>query len=338
MVSEEVVTLAHGSGGVETLRLVEELIAPRFKYKDYKGGIGLRELDDGATIPLNGFNLVISTDSYTVEPIFFPGGDIGKLAVTGSINDVVVMGAKPIVILDSIVVEEGFPLSYLRRILDSMAEVANREGVALVGGDFKVMPRGKVDRIIISTTCVGLVKRLITDAGLKVGDKLVISGTIAEHGAAILAAQMGMEVKGGLLSDCAPLTKLMEIALEVGGVTAAKDLTRGGLASALNEMARKSGVTVRIKEELIPIRNAVRRYSEMLGVDPLILASEGRALLGVEAKKAEELVRELRMRGFKDATVIGEVVGKGGKVLLETSVGGLRPLEPPSGEIVPRIC
>ena len=335
----EVVTLAHGSGGLETSRVIKELLVPRFKYKRFQGGIGVEEMDDGASLPLGEVSVVVSTDTYTVDPLFFPGGDIGKLAVTGSINDVVVMGAKPVAILDCIVVEEGFPLSDLAKIAASMAKVANEEGVALIGGDFKVMPKGKVDKIIISTTCIGLAKELITDSGLRVGDKIIVSGTIAEHGAAILAAQTGIGVREGeLASDCSPLTKLMETALKVGGVTAAKDLTRGGLASALNEMATKSGVTIKVYEQSIPIREPVRMYSELLGVDPLVLASEGRAVLGVRPDKAEELVDRLREEGYKEAEIVGEVIGRGGKVLLETSVGGLRLVEPPTGEIVPRIC
>ncbi len=336
------ITLAHGAGGQEMHQLLKQLVFSRVKLKSLKGGIGLEAADDSALLPIMGEHVVFTIDSYTVNPIFFPGGDIGKLAMTGTINDIAVMGARPLAIMDAIVVEEGFPLSDLNRIMDSMVKVSEEVGVPLVGGDFKVMPKGAVDRIVITTAGVGILigEKPITDSGLKPGDRIIVSGTIGEHGATIMALQSGIEVEPGTLSsDCAPVIRIMEIAMEIGGVHAAKDPTRGGLAMALNEMARKSSVMIVLNEEDIPIREEVRAYCEMLGVDPLVLASEGRVVMGVDGNKAEEILDVLRAEGYKEASIIGEVrKGKAGYVLMKTVVGGHRLVEPPLGEIVPRIC
>ncbi|HDJ89655.1 MAG TPA: hydrogenase expression/formation protein HypE [Thermoprotei archaeon] len=337
------ITLAHGAGGRESSELIEKLFSKKFRKVSLFNGIGLRELDDGATIPLKNiskYSLVISSDSYTVDPLFFPGGNIGTLAVTGSINDVAVMGGKPIGMLDTIVVEEGFPINILEKIVDSMKNVLENEDVALIGGDLKVMPRGKIDKIVISTTCIGLASKIITDCGLKPGDKIIISGTIGEHGITILAMQMGVEIEeSGLKSDIESVVRIMDIALKNGGIHAAKDPTRGGLAQALNEFASKNNLGIFLKEELIPIREEVRSYSEILGIDPLTLACEGRVVLGVNGETAETIVEELHRNGFKDACIIGEVrKERKGLVLMETITGGLRLVERPIGEIVPRIC
>ncbi len=335
-----VVTLAHGGGGKETSEIIEKLIAPSFKYKRVADGIGLEELDDGASIPVGGVHVVVSTDSYTVNPYRFPGGDIGLLAVCGAINDVAVMGAEPVAIMDCIVAEEGFPLEELHSIIESMAKVAAEEKVALIGGDFKVMPRGSVDKILISTTGIGVAKpwELLRLSNAKPGDKVIVTGTIGEHGAAVLAAQLGME-SDEIRSDVAPIARAIRAAKRVGGLHAAKDPTRGGLAAALNEIARASRVSIKVYEEHIPVREPVKGLAEMLGVDVLSLACEGRALLVVDGEKAEEVVKALKREGYRDASIIGEVGDeKPGLVLLETLTGGLRILDMPSGEIVPRIC
>jgi len=333
------VTLAQGSGGKETAELVKNLFLPRISLKRIKDGIGLDELDDGATIPLDHrFTLVTSIDSYTVNPPFFPGGNIGKLAATGSVNDVAVMGGKPIAVLDSIVVEEGFPVNKLEIIVESMNSVLKKLGVALLGGDLKVMPRDTLDGIIITTVCLGLAEKIIRDSGLKPGDKLIVSGPIAEHGATILALQLGMDAST-LRSDCAPVVDIVQTALRSGEVHAAKDPTRGGLAMALNEMAEKSGVGIIVDEEAIPVREDVRAFCEMLGVDPLTLACEGRVVIGVSEDTCGAVLEALRENGFPEACIIGEAVEKEpGLVLLKTSVGGHRILEPPIGETLPRIC
>jgi len=338
------IKLAHGGGGRETSEIIEKLIKPRFKLRKVFNGVGLEELDDGASIPITeklcGKHLVVTSDSYTVYPLFFPGGDIGKLAACGSINDLAVMGAKPIAILDTIVVEEGFPIKDLTRILDSFKSVLEEENVALLGGDFKVMPSGKLDGIVISTMGIGVADRIVMDTGVKVGDKILVNGSIGEHGAAIMAAQAGLDVEStNLRSDVQPLTRVMQTALEKGDVHAAKDLTRGGLASALNDFASKNKVTIYVYEDRIPVKEEVLAYSEMLGVDPLVLACEGKVVVSAPPQDAEKIVEAWRKMGFKDAEIIGEVtLERPGYVLLETLAGGVRIVEKPTGEIVPRIC
>jgi len=335
----EVVSLAHGAGGAESQALLEEVFSKLFKLKKVADGVGLDDMDDSASIPVgDDLHVAVKVDSYTVKPIFFPGGDIGKLAITGTVNDLVVFGAKPLAILDAMVVEEGFPLDELKKILSSMRAVAEAENVALIGGDFKVMPRGSIDKVVISTVGVGLVhkKRILLDSNLRPGDKLIISGSIGEHGAAILAAQL--DIQSSIISDCSTLTKVMEAALSIGGVHAANDPTRGGLAMALNNMARKSGLSIIVEEDKIPVKDEVRALAEMAGIDPLALACEGRALLAVEAGKAEEVLEAIR-KVSPDASIIGEAVKlKEGYVFMKTVVGGLRVVEPPRGELVPRIC
>jgi len=337
------VTLAHGAGGRETSEIVRRLFLERFRFTRVSGGVGLPELDDAASIPVGGGrHIVVTTDSYTVNPIFFPGGDIGKLAATGTINDLAVMGAIPVAVLDSIVVEEGFPLEHLDRIVNSIKDTLESENVALIGGDFKVMPRGSIDKIVITMTGIGILytNRILLDSNVKPGDKIIVTGSIGEHGATILALQSGIDVESSSLrSDCQPLTRIMRRILDIGGVHAAKDPTRGGLAMALNEFAKKSNVGIIVWEDRIPIRDEVKMYSEMLGVDPLTLACEGRALLSVSPDKAYEVLEELRSIGCSDAEIIGEAIDDyKGMVILKTVSGGLRVLEEPMGEIVPRIC
>ena len=345
------ITLAHGSGGIESIRLLQKLLISKVEdpLKKVKGGIGIDVLDDGAAIPLaDGNYIIVSTDAYTVNPIFFPGGNIGVLAAAGSINDVLVMGGRPIAMLDSIVVEEGFPLRDLKTIIDSFINVLREERVSLIGGDFKVMPRGQVNSIIITTTAIGIAKRPIVDEP-KNGDKIIVSDYVGDHGAVIALLQMGLggiveEISTGLLkSDVKPLTRLMIPILEKFGdyINAARDPTRGGLAGVLNEWASRSGTVIVVDEHSIPIREPVRRYSEMLGIDPIYLASEGVAVLSVKAEHAPQVLDFMRSLGFENSSIIGEVrVSEKyrGYVLARTSVGGFRIIEPPRGELVPRIC
>jgi len=341
------VRLSHGSGGEETSELLSELLLSRVPdgMKRVPGGLGIDFPDDGAVIPVGDRFLIVSTDSYTVNPPFFPGGNIGMLAATGSINDVVVMGAKPIAGLDSVIVEEGFPLEELDVILGSLIEVFEREGVALVGGDFKVMPKGGIDRIAITTTVLGIAEKPIVDLP-KEGDKLVVTDYVGDHGAVIMMLQMGLgdveELKCGMLkSDAKPLTPLLPVIKAYSGeVNAARDITRGGLGGVLNDWARNSG-SVLVVEGNLPIREPVRRYSEMLGIDPIYLASEGAALFSVSKDAADDFLEALRRKGFENARIIGEVRRSEkykGFVLMKTVVGGLRVVEPPRGELVPRIC
>jgi hydrogenase expression/formation protein HypE len=304
--------------------------------------VGLDELDDGASIKLGDYEIVISMDGHTVDPIFFPGGDIGRLAVSGTLNDVAMMGARPIALCDSIIVEEGFPISDLRRIVTSMNETAKEVGVAIIGGDFKVMPKGRLDRIVITTCGLGLAKRgqLILDNGAKPGDKVIVTGSIGDHGIALLAAREGLGFETELKSDVAPIWETINAALEVGGVTAMKDPTRGGLASALNEIAEKSRVSIWLQEEMISIKESVKAASEMLGLDPFEVTCEGVATICVSQQQAEEVLEAIRKTRYgKDAQIIGTVKAeKPGYVLLETVVGGTRVVEKPLGEPIPRVC
>lgn len=348
MAVEGVVRLAHGSGGVETSQILEALVFSRLeeRLKRVEGGVGIDFPDDAAAIPIgDGRHLVVTIDSYTVNPPFFPGGDIGVLAASGSINDVLMMGGRPIAMLDAIVVEEGFPMEDLRRIVDSMLRVLREEGVALIGGDFKVMPKGQLDKIAIATVGIGVAERPIVDRP-KPGDRIVVSGFLGDHGAVILARQMGIAEEGaggGLTSDVRPLTKLMIPLVEKYGerIHAARDPTRGGLAMVLNDWAKASGTVIVVEEAAVPIRPQVAAYANMLGIDPLALASEGAAVLAVDPDVADEVVEHMRRLGFENAAAIGEVKEAEkyrGYVLLKTVVGGLRILEAPRGDLVPRIC
>ena len=345
------ITLAQGSGGVETFELLNRLLFSRIpqNLKKVLGGIGIDELDDGATIPLqNGQHLVVSIDSYTVNPPFFPGGNIGVLAACGSINDVLMMGGRPIAIMDSIVVEEGFPEEDLEIIVNSFIDVLKNEEIALIGGDFKVMPHGQLDKIVITTAAIGVSDRVIVDKP-KPSDKIIVSDFIGEHGAVIMLLQMGLEsrvkeISEGLLkSDVKTLTKLMLPLLQRYGnyIHAARDPTRGGLAGILNEWSSRTGLAIIIDEGTIPIKEPVKRYAEMLGIDPLYLASEGVAVLAVDHSIADEVVEYMRSLGFENVRIIGEVRYSEkfkGAVVMRTGVGGYRLVEPPRGELVPRIC
>lgn len=341
------VRLSHGSGGEETSELLSKLLFSKVPdgLKKVSGGFGIDILDDGAVIPIGDSFLVVSTDSYTVNPPFFPGGNIGMLSAIGSINDVVVMGAKPIAGLDSVIVEEGFPLDELETILNSLVGVFQKEGVALIGGDFKVMPKGGIDRIVITTTVLGVAEKPIVDLP-KEGDKLVITDHVGDHGAVIMMLQMGLsdaeELKSGMLrSDAKPLTPLLPaIKAYSEHINAARDITRGGLGGVLNDWARNSEGVLVIEGDL-PIREPVKRYSEMLGIDPIYLASEGSALFSIRSEVAEDFLDTLKRQGFENARIIGEVRKSEkykGYVLMKTVVGGFRVVEPPRGELVPRIC
>jgi len=321
--------------------LIKQIIVPKFK-KRTVGGLGLDDLDDGATIPLDNYEIVVTADGHTVDPLFFPGGDIGTLAVSGTINDLAVMGAKPIAITTALIIEEGFPISDLEKILDSMAKVAEETNVAVIAGDTKVMPRNHIDKLVIATSGIGLAKRgqVISDAGLKPGDKIIVTGTLGDHGIALLAVREGLDFETELKSDVAPIWETIEAALNIGGITAMKDPTRGGLASALNDLAEKSKVSIWIDEESIPVKEEVRAAAEMLGIDPLEVTNEGKAVIGVNAEYAEEVLGAVRKTKYgKDAQIIGEAKKeKPGYVFLKTVVGGVRVLEKPYGEPIPRVC
>lgn len=332
--------MSHGAGGEIMQELISNIILENIQNKRVDGGVGLEELDDGATIPMDDYEIVISTDSHTIDPIFFPGGDIGKIAMAGTVNDVSVMGAKPLAIASAMIISEGFSGDDLEKIVKSMDAVATESGVAIVTGDTKVIEKDKLDSIIITTTGVGIVKKgeVKPDSGLEVGDKLILTGSVGDHGIAIMSFREGFGFETDLQSDVAPVWGMVKAALDVGGVTAMKDPTRGGIANALNELASKSGVGMLIDEEKIPFKKEVIAASEMLGIDPYEVANEGKVILGVKADNAEEVLEAIRNTRYgEEAQIIGEVTSDD-HVILETTLGGKRILEEPIADPVPRVC
>jgi len=325
----------HGAGG----EVMGELLLTLTKFKhNNAGGIGLEAMDDGAVIPLNGTNLVFTTDSHVVRPIFFPGGDIGRIAVCGTINDLAMMGGQPVALSCGMIIEEGFEVDDLARIVASMDEALGEANANLVTGDTKVMEKGALDGIVINTAGIGIAKHIVRDNGLMPGDAIIVSGTLGDHGIAIMAHREGFDLGEQIRSDVAPLWGMMEPVLDAGPIHAMKDPTRGGFASAINEMARKSGVSIRIQEESVPIRKNVRSAAAMLGIDPLEVANEGKVVMGVPHSSVDAILAALHHHKYgKDAAVIG-VVTKGSHVIMETAIGGERFIEPPIGDPVPRVC
>ena len=335
------ISLAHGAGG-KIMGDLLKIITSSITEKNLVNGIGLNELDDGGSIPLQTQEIVVTADAHTVDPIFFPGGDIGRLAVSGTVNDVLMMGAIPLAITDTIVVEEGFETKLLKKILDSINETAKEAGVKIIAGDFKVVPKGKLDKIMISTSGIGVVERgkIILDSGLKPGNKIIVTGTIGDHGTAILAKREGMEFDIDLKSDTRPLTDLILSAINAGKITAMKDPTRGGLSSALNELTEKSNVSIVLIEDDLPIRKEVKTAGEILGIEPLEITCEGIAIIGVEAKDANRVLETIKKSKYGDeARIIGEVKSENpGKVILKTIFGSHRIIDMPPGEPIPRVC
>jgi hydrogenase expression/formation protein HypE len=305
------------------------------------GGIGLESLDDGAAIPLaQGGYLVLTTDTHVVKPIFFPGGDIGRLSISGTVNDLAMMGAAPLALTSAIVMEDGFAISDLRRIVVSMDEATQEVDAAIVTGDTKVVEKGALDKILINTAGVGFVEKPVRDCGLKSGNKLIITGTIGDHGIAVLAKREDFHFRTALRSDVAPIWHTVKAALEVdaSAITAMKDPTRGGVASALNDMARKSGVEVVIEEDLLPINQSIQAAAEMLGIDVLEVANEGKAIIGVEPDSVEAVLSAIKKTKYgRNAAIIGEV-RTGKRVLMTTRIGGTRFVDAPLGDPVPRVC
>ncbi|WP_253737500.1 hydrogenase expression/formation protein HypE [Halohasta salina] len=342
--SDETVTVAHGSGAGKTREFIEDRICSRFADAggDPDLAVGLGALDDGAVHDLGDQSVVVTTDSHVVSPLSFPGGDIGRLAVAGTVNDLAVMGATdPLSLTCSLVVEAGTSLDLLEEILDSMQAACEEAGCAITTGDTKVMGSGEIDGIVINTTGVGVLPRgeHVPDAGLSPGDKLVLSGPVGDHGITLLAEREGFDIDGDLTSDVAPINDIVDAALDTGTVTAMKDPTRGGLATALNEMVRKADIGATVDETAIPVRESVAAAGELLGIDPFDVANEGKVVFGVDAADAEAVVEAIRstQRG-SDAAVIGEVTAdNAGRVVLDTGFGR-RYLSEPEGEQLPRIC
>ena len=340
-VREELVTLRQGAGGRAMRLLIEECLASGFPAAP-AAVIGLAQMDDGAAFPLGDQWLVLTTDSHVVHPIVFPGGDIGRLAIAGTVNDLAMMGAtEPLGLTSAIVIEEGFRRNELERIQRSMRDACLEAGTAVVTGDTKVMGRGELDGIVINTTGIGLTRQLVTDAGLRPGDRLLLTGTLGDHGIALMAKRHELGFDGELRSDVAPINGLIRAALAAAGadLVAMKDPTRGGAASALHEMAAKSGIGIVIHEPEVPVTAVVRAAAEMLGLDPFHIANEGKALLGVRPAAAERVLAALRTHPQgREAALIGECIAEHtGRVILDTGLGR-RLMAEPEGEPLPRIC
>ena len=336
------ITSLHGAGGEVMGQLLSRLVFPRLAGRA-SGRIPLSAGDDGATLdlPRDG-EIVFTTDSHVVKPIFFPGGDIGRLAASGTLNDLAVMGARPFALSLAAVIEEGFLIADLERILDSFAAALDDVGASVACGDTKVMPAGDLDGILLTTSGIGVTRRAISDAALRVGDRILVTGTLGDHGMALLAARAEFHLTTPLRSDVAPIWPLLAPLLDQLGdaIHAMKDPTRGGLAAALNEMARKSRTCIEVVEIDLPIRPEVLGLSELLGISPLEVANEGKAIVVVDARAADKALRLLQRHPLGvSAAIIGTVSEEyPGRVVLATEVGGRRFLDMPLGDPVPRIC
>ncbi|OLB61475.1 MAG: hydrogenase expression/formation protein HypE [Ktedonobacter sp. 13_2_20CM_2_54_8] len=337
---DEKISLSHGSGGKATHNLIEGVFAPAFSNPL------LDPMDDAATFSINGTGqrLAFTTDTYVVSPLFFPGGDIGKLAVHGTINDLAMAGAEPLYLSAGFILEEGFPISDLRRIVASMAQAASEAGVAIVTGDTKVVQRGKADGLFVNTTGVGIVRATwqLGQTQLQPGDRVLLSGPVGDHGIAIMLAREALEIETDIESDTAPLHTLVAALLSAAGegIHCLKDPTRGGVATTLNEMALGSEVSIALEERAIPVHDGVRGACEILGLDPLTIANEGKLLAIVSPAMAGTALATMRAHPLgSEATIIGSVQAEPpGLVFLHTDIGGMRVLDMLVGDPLPRIC
>jgi hydrogenase expression/formation protein HypE len=337
---DERITLSHGSGGKATHNLIEGVFAPAFSNPL------LDRMDDAATFAVgeDGPRLAFTTDTYVVSPLFFPGGDIGKLAVHGTINDLAMAGAQPLYLSAGFILEEGFAIADLRRIVASMADAAREAGVAIVTGDTKVVQRGKADGLFINTAGVGVVQTtwpLGTDEA-RPGDRVLLSGPVGDHGVAVMLTREALDIETDVQSDTAPLHGLVATLLHAAGtgVHCLKDPTRGGVATALNEIAFGSEVSIALDEQAIPVRAGVRGACEILGLDPLTIANEGKLVAVVAAEMAEAALAAMQAHPLgREAAIIGEVRAEPmAMVFLRTDIGGTRVLDMLVGDPLPRIC
>lgn len=338
---EDRITLKYGAGGGAMRALIEQVFAQGLGEVS-EGDVGLSAMDDGAAIRIGDRSLVLTTDSHVVHPIRFPGGDIGRLAVAGTVNDLAMMGAtEPLALTCAAVIEDGFERDALKTIWESIRATCEEAGTTIVTGDTKVMGHGELDGLVLNTTGVGLTDRVVRDTGLEPGDLILVTGTMGDHGLAIMATRNELALETTLVSDVAPINGLVRRALEVGGegVVAMKDPTRGGLSSALHEMADKSGVGIVVEEQAVPVRREVLAAADLLGIDPLVVANEGKAVVAVKPRAAAAVLDSIRAHPLgKEAAIIGECVAeRPGLVVLDTGFGS-RLLSEPEGELLPRIC
>ncbi|WP_432823102.1 hydrogenase expression/formation protein HypE [Trichloromonas sp.] len=336
--NSDIILLGHGSGGKLSHQLLDTLIIPTLSQ------VAERDQNDSAILHHEGGRLAFTTDSYVIDPIFFPGGNIGDLAVNGTVNDLAMAGARPLAISVAFILEEGLLLTELKIILESMREAAEKAGVRIVTGDTKVVPKGKGDKLFINTSGIGVFDHdlEITGSGARVGDKILINGTLGDHGMAVLASREGLELDADIRSDSAALNHLVADLLATcgGSVHVLRDPTRGGVATTLKEIARQSQVEITLDESALPVDDTVAGACAILGLDPLFVANEGKLLAAVAPEAADEILALVRRHpeGEK-AAIIGEVTGTApGKVLMRTAIGGRRAIEMLAGEQLPRIC
>ncbi len=335
------IAMRHGGGGRAMRTLIEEVFM-RGADDIPVDGVGLSAMDDGAAIRIGDQYLIVTTDSHVIHPLFFPGGDIGMLSIAGTVNDLSMMGATQLLGLTcGVILEEGLERDILERVQASMQATCREVGVPILTGDTKVMGKGEIDSLVINTTGVALTKRIVRDNGLQVGDRIIVTGTVGDHGLAVMALRNKLELEGDLRSDVAPLFDLVQKVLAAGGdsVVAMKDPTRGGVASALHEMAGKAGVGILISEQAVPVSEAARAAGELLGIDPLHVANEGKALIGVRPEAADRVLAALKAHPLgRNAAIIGTAIAEPkGKLVLDTGFGK-RLLAEPEGEPLPRIC
>ena len=330
------ILLAHGSGGKLSHELVEK------KFLPFLSNPALNTLDDSAIFEASG-RLAFTTDGYVVNPIFFPGGDIGKLAVCGTVNDLAMSGARPLYLSLSAIIEEGLLLSELEQIVQSIKKSAEEAAVNIIAGDTKVVNRGQADKLFITTSGVGIIPPGVDISGAngRVGDKVLLSGTIGDHGIAVMSQREGLRFSMALESDCAPLNKLVSQMLEVSSrIHCLRDPTRGGLATTLNELAQQSKVGITLDEAKIPVKDDVRAACELLGLDPLYVANEGKLVAIIHPTDADRVLTQMKRNNYgRDAAIIGEVTDEHpGKVVMRTKLGPSRIVDMLSGELLPRIC
>lgn len=327
------IEIGHGSGGRLTRELIRQVLLK------YLVSDELRHLEDAAYIDLNGSNAAMTTDSYVVRPLFFPGGDIGKLAVCGTVNDLVVSGAAPRYLSAGFILEDGFPLSSLEAVLKSMQTAAQEADVKIVAGDTKVVEKGKCDGIYINTSGVGEVVRALPLSTVSAGDSVIVTGTVGDHGTAIAIARNEFEIQSPVMSDCAALNGLLSPLFPIDGLKWMRDPTRGGAATVFAEIAETSGIGVEIFEDKVPVREDVRFLSDMLGYDPLYLANEGKAIIITTPESSVKVLNILRKHPLgQNAALIGHITSRFKGARLRTKIGGERALDMLEDDMLPRIC